>query len=79
MLERHKEGLCYYCDENYSPGHKCREQKLFQIDASYSYSYIDIPSNGTPDPKDSPPSVHVEDSVAFPVEPEETIISLHAL
>ena len=24
MAERRKQGLCYYCDEKYSPGHKCK-------------------------------------------------------
>eukprot|EP00253_Pinus_taeda_P032665 PITA_32665 len=28
------QGLCYYCDEKYSPGHKCKEPKFFQIDAT---------------------------------------------
>jgi hypothetical protein len=39
MVERRKQGLCYYCDEKYSPRHKCREQKFFQIDASTSTSH----------------------------------------
>jgi histone acetyltransferase (RNA polymerase elongator complex component) len=43
MVERCKKGLCYYCDEKYSPGHKCREQKFFQIDASASSPSEDIP------------------------------------
>ena len=30
--ERRRQGLCYYCDDRYSPGHKCVEQKFFQID-----------------------------------------------
>lgn len=34
MVERRKQGLCYYCDEKYSPGHKCKEPKLFEIDAT---------------------------------------------
>ena len=32
MAERRKQGLCYYYDEKYSPGHKCKEPKFFQID-----------------------------------------------
>jgi hypothetical protein len=60
MAERRKQGLCYYCDEKYSPGHKCREQKFFQIDASTSSSYEDIPSDETPDPEDAQPSVHAK-------------------
>eukprot|EP00253_Pinus_taeda_P024737 PITA_24737 len=39
MAERGKQGLCYYCDEKHSPGHKCKEPKNFQIDATdYSSS-----------------------------------------
>eukprot|EP00253_Pinus_taeda_P020872 PITA_20872 len=34
MAKRRKQGLCYYCDEKYSPRHKCKEQKFFQIDAT---------------------------------------------
>jgi hypothetical protein len=41
MAERRKQGLCYYCDEKYSPGHKCREKNFFQIDASSSSSHPD--------------------------------------
>jgi hypothetical protein len=79
MAEHHKQGLCYYCDEKYSPGHKCREQKFFQIDASTSSPYEDIPSDEAPDLEEAHPSDHVEAPVATPVEPEEPVISLHAL
>jgi len=34
MAERRKQGLCYYCDGKYSPGHKRKEPKFFQIDAT---------------------------------------------
>jgi hypothetical protein len=39
----------------------------------------DIPSDEAPDQEDAQLSVHLEDSVATPVEPEEPVISLHAL
>jgi hypothetical protein len=29
MVECQLKGLCYNCDEKYSPGHKCKEHKLF--------------------------------------------------
>lgn len=32
MAERRKQGLCYNCDDKYSPRHKCKEPKFFQID-----------------------------------------------
>jgi hypothetical protein len=79
MAEHPNKGFCYYCDEKYSPGHKCREQKFFQIDASASYSYADIPSDETRDLEDSQPSVHSKYSVAVPVELEEPIISFCSL
>lgn len=34
MTESRWQGLCYYCDDKYSPGHKCKELKLFHIDAT---------------------------------------------
>ena len=34
MEDRQKRGLCYNCDEKYSRGHKCKEQKLFHIDVT---------------------------------------------
>jgi hypothetical protein len=79
MEECRKQGLCYYCNEKYSPGHKCREYKFFHIYASTSYPFEDIPSYEAPDPDKAPPSDHVEAPVVTHVEPEESIISLHAL
>jgi len=34
MLVRQRRGLCYNCNEKYACGHKCKEQKLFQIDVA---------------------------------------------
>lgn len=31
LQDRRKQGLCYNCDEKFSPGHRCK--KLFFIDA----------------------------------------------
>jgi hypothetical protein len=64
MVECRKKGIFYYCDENYSLGHKCRKEKFFYIDASTSSSYANIPSDETPNLEDAQPSVHVEDFVA---------------
>ncbi|GMI93353.1 hypothetical protein HRI_003004600 [Hibiscus trionum] len=30
--ERRLKGLCYYCDDCYSPGHKCKTPQLFMLD-----------------------------------------------
>ena len=43
MAERKKQGLCYYCDEKYSLGHKCKEPKFFQIDATDHNSSEEAP------------------------------------
>ncbi|KAJ0577105.1 putative retrotransposon gag domain, aspartic peptidase domain superfamily [Helianthus annuus] len=29
--ERREKGLCYYCDDRYTPGHKCSKPQLFMI------------------------------------------------
>ena len=68
IAEHRKKGLCYYCDEKYSPGNKCREQKFFQIDASTSSSYDYIPSDEVSDQEVAQPSDHVEDPVVTPME-----------
>eukprot|EP00253_Pinus_taeda_P031725 PITA_31725 len=71
MAERRKQGLCYYCDEKYSPGHKCTEPKFFQIDA------IDY-SSSKEDPLLEEPEVVEEDKQKDNV-PDEPVISLHAV
>ena len=43
MAERRKQGLCYYCDEKYSPGHKWKEPKFFQIDSTDHSSLEEAP------------------------------------
>jgi hypothetical protein len=79
MVERRKQGISYYCDEKYSPRHKCREENFFQIDASTSSPSEDIPSDEALDQDEAPPSDHVEAPVVTLVEPEEPIILLHSL
>eukprot|EP00253_Pinus_taeda_P035006 PITA_35006 len=71
MAERRNQGLCYYCDEKYSPGHKCKEPKFFQIDAT------DYSSSEEDPPLEEPEAVeenNQKDNV-----PDEPVISLHAL
>jgi len=43
MAKRRKKGLCYYCDEKYSPKHKFKEPKFFQIDATDHSSSEEAP------------------------------------
>eukprot|EP00253_Pinus_taeda_P027778 PITA_27778 len=71
MAERRKQGLCYYCDEKYSPGHKCKEPIFFQIDAThYNSSEEDLPL----EEHEAVEEDNQKDNV-----PDEPIISLHAL
>eukprot|EP00253_Pinus_taeda_P027840 PITA_27840 len=71
MAERRKQGLCYYCEEKYSPGPKCKEPKFFQIDAT------DYSSSEEDPPLEEPEAVE-EDNQKDNV-PNEPVISLHAL
>eukprot|EP00253_Pinus_taeda_P019139 PITA_19139 len=71
MEERRKQGLCYYCDEKYSLGHKCKEPKFFQIDATDHSSSEEAPP--LEEPKEEEEDNH-QGNV-----PEELVILLHAL
>eukprot|EP00253_Pinus_taeda_P012815 PITA_12815 len=71
MVKRRKQGLCYYCHEKYSLGHKCKEPKLFQIDATDHSSSEEAPPLEEPEEEE-------EDNQQENV-PEELVISLHAL
>jgi hypothetical protein len=79
VAERRKQGLCYYYDEKYSPGHKCREQKFSHVDASTSSSYEYIPSDEAPNPEEAQPSDYAKSPVVTPLEPKQPFILLHAL
>eukprot|EP00253_Pinus_taeda_P019183 PITA_19183 len=71
MAERRKQGLCYYCDEKYSPGHKCKEPKFFQID----------PTDYSSTEEDPPLEEHepLEEDNRQDIVSDEPVISLHAL
>jgi len=71
MAKRRKKGLCYYCDEKYSSGHKQKEPKFFQIDATDHNSLKEAPPLDELEEED-------EDNQSDNV-PEEPVISLHAL
>lgn len=34
MVDRKKKGLCFHCDDKFTPGHKCK--KLFSIEVVWS-------------------------------------------
>jgi len=71
MAKRRKQGLCYYCDEKYSPGHKCKEPKFFQIDAT------DYSSTEEDPPLEEPEAIE-EDNQKEMVS-DEPVISINAL
>eukprot|EP00253_Pinus_taeda_P004829 PITA_04829 len=71
MAERRKQGLCYYCDEKYSPRHKCKEPKFFQIDATDYNSTEEDPPLEEHEPLEDD---NQQDNVS-----DEPVISLHAL
>ena len=71
MAERRKQGLCYYCDEKYSLGHKCKEPKFFQIDATDPSSSEEAPPLEEPEKEDE--DNHKDNLLEGPD------ISLHAL
>ena len=75
MAERRKQGLCYYYDEKYSLGHKCKKPKLFQIDVTSHNSLEEAPPFEEPEEEDEDNQQDNE----LPATPEEPIISLHAL
>lgn len=75
MVERRKQGLCYYCDEKYSLGHKCKEPKFFQIDATDHSSSEEAPPFEGPEEEDEDNQPDNE----LPATLEEPVISLHAL
>lgn len=41
MKERRSKGLCYNCDEKFTPGHKCRTQTLYLIEGQWPKSDIE--------------------------------------
>lgn len=69
--------MWYHCDDKYSPWHKWKEPKLFQIDATNNNSVDEAPSL----------EVHKEEVGETQTDPDndltattdEPIISLHAL
>jgi hypothetical protein len=79
MDEHRKKGICYYYDEKYSLGQKCHEQKLFQIEVSTLKSSEDILSYEATDTENTQPTVNISNLVPPLMEPEEPVISLHAL
>jgi hypothetical protein len=74
MEKSRKQDLCYYYDYKYAPRHKCHEHNLFHIDG-----LEDRMSNEALQLKDIEPTPPLLEAIAPIVEPEEPVISLHAL
>ncbi|XP_077246164.1 uncharacterized protein LOC143886068 [Tasmannia lanceolata] len=64
MKERRDRGLCYNCDERYTPGHRCKRQQIFMLDLEQ-------------DGSDGEELVEPEQQISG--ESEEPQISVHAL
>ena len=76
MVERQRRGLCYNCDEKYFRGHKCKEQKLFQIDMQTpTHPEENAPEESLMDE----PEEHTIAQEEPETQQEEPLISLHAL
>ena len=68
MAERHKQGLCYNCDEPYVRGHKCA--RLFYLEAS---DYI------IEEPEEDDVALAAAASSQLSFDPEEPLISLSTI
>ena len=48
MAEQQWCGICYNCDEQYTLGHKCKEQNLFHMDVNTPTLYEETNITDTP-------------------------------
>jgi hypothetical protein len=73
MFERQLKGICYNCDDKYSPGHKCKKQNIFMaISEDVSEEDVEAPLVSM-----SPKTTHITPpSNPLEVEP---VISLNSL
>lgn len=75
MAKRQKQGLCYHFDDKYSCGHKYKEPKLFQTDATDSNSSDEDPSLEVL--KEEAGKAQTENHLTATT--DELVISLHTL
>lgn len=61
MEEWRKKGLCYNCDEKFSPSHHCTQQRLYLLDANafIDEEYESEIKEGTKEPKNHNEETHV--------------------
>lgn len=62
MKERRDKGLCYYCDDKWQPGHKCKAPRLYLL------SGLEFP------PKDSPEEVFYDSTDLVDPVPEFDVV-----
>ncbi|KAL5723635.1 hypothetical protein ACHQM5_007011 [Ranunculus cassubicifolius] len=58
MLQRRERGLCYFCEENYTPQHKCKQKQLFLLETDGN---SEMENSAEPPPPDSEASQLVSD------------------
>ena len=68
---------CYYFDEKYSPRHKFKEPKFFQIDTSENNSVDEAIAIEVTEEEEGEPLM--TQNIDTPTTPDELVISLHAL
>ncbi|KAJ0036051.1 hypothetical protein Pint_24659 [Pistacia integerrima] len=60
MKERRDKGLCYYCDEKFRPGHKCKTQTLFMLESQPLVDEKDMDcSNDSPSQEGTVPEISI--------------------
>lgn len=49
MSDRRSKGLCYYCDEKYTPGHYLKHKKtqLYTLEVDDNEEFLDAEDGGT--------------------------------
>ncbi|KAJ0744829.1 putative nucleotidyltransferase, Ribonuclease H [Helianthus annuus] len=55
--ERREKGLCYYCDEKFTPGHRCTKPQLFMISDLSVDDNVGDSAESEPEPIDDLPEV----------------------
>ena len=68
--------MCYYCDEKYSPSHKCKEKNFIQTDKNENISSDEAPLVEVSREDEVEPQDTTTDTT---ITPNQLIISLHEL
>ena len=79
MEDCQRRGLYYNCDEKYAPDHRCKEQKLFQIDMTTQALTEDTTTEDTLELQIEDTNTPTQGDIKLNFPHEEPLISLHAL